>query len=159
SGQPNAFNDLWEFTGGQWTWIAGASTVNQPGIYGTEGTAAASNTPGARWSAAAWTDGAGRLWLFGGQGFDSTGNGPLSDVWQFSNGQWTWVKGPNAVDQAGVYGIQANPVVWPHVTNTPGSRWAPGYWIDKSNQLWVFGGEGFDSAGTNGNGLLNDLWR
>ena len=159
SGQPNAFNDLWEFTGGQWTWIAGASTVNQLGIYGTQGTAAAANTPGARWSSAAWTDAAGRLWLFGGQGFDATGNGTLSDLWQFSNGQWTWVKGPNTVDQAGVYGIQANPVVWPHVTNTPGARWAPGYWIDKSNQLWMFGGEGFDSAGTNGNGLLNDLWR
>jgi hypothetical protein len=158
-GNPNAFNDLWEFSGGQWTWISGASTVNQKGVYGTQGAAAASNTPGARWSSAAWTDAAGRLWLFGGQGFDATGNGTLSDVWQFSGGQWTWVKGPNAVDQPGVYGIQANPVVWPHITNTPGARWAPGYWIDKSKQLWIFGGEGFDSVGTNGNGLLSDLWR
>jgi len=37
--------------------------------------------------------------------------GPLAvtDLWQFSLGQWTWVKGANAVGQAGAYGIQANP--------------------------------------------------
>jgi hypothetical protein len=159
SGQPNAFNDLWEFSGGQWTWVSGSNLVNQLGVYGTQGVAAASNVPGARWAPAAWTDAAGRLWLFGGQGFDATGNGSLNDLWQFSGGQWTWVKGANAVGQAGVYGIQANPVVWPHVTNVPGSRWGAGYWLDTSNQLWIFGGEGFDSSGGNGNGLLSDLWR
>jgi hypothetical protein len=26
-------------------------------------------------------------------------------------------------------------------------------------QLWLFGGEGYDSSSTNGNGYLNDLWR
>lgn len=159
SGQPNAFNDLWKFSGGQWTWVSGSNIVNQTAVYGSQGVAAASNVPGARWSSAAWTDAAGRLWLFGGQGFDTTSNGSLGDLWQFSGGQWTWVKGPNAVGQAGVYGIQSNPIVWPHVTNSLGARWAPGYWLDKSNQFWIFGGEGFDSAGTNGNGLLNDLWR
>jgi hypothetical protein len=159
TGQPNAFNDLWEFTGGQWTWISGSNLVNQTGVYGTQGVAAASNVPGARWSSAAWTDAAGRLWLFGGQGYDATGNGSLDDLWQFSGGQWTWVKGPNSVGQPGIYGIQANPVVWPHAVDYPGARWGAGYWIDKSNQLWLFGGEGYDSVGTNGNGLLNDLWR
>jgi hypothetical protein len=67
-----------------------------------------------------------------------------------------------------VYGIQNNPVVWPHVTSDPGSRFEPTYWVTKVvpvspylpyDQLWLFGGEGYDSAGTNGNGLLNDLWR
>jgi len=69
------------------------------------------------------------------------------------------VRGPSSVGQAGLYGIQNNPVVWPHVVDDPGSRFEPAYWLDKSNQLWLFGGGGFDSAGTNGNGLLNDLWR
>jgi hypothetical protein len=172
SGQPDAFNDLWEFSGGQWTWVSGSNLVNQTGVYGTQGVAAASNVPGARWCSAAWTDYAGRLWLFGGQGYDATGNGSLADLWQFSGGQWTWVKGPNSVDQLGIYGIQANPVVWPHVVDYPGTRWAAGYWIwiDTSplllnppiaptTELWLFGGEGYDSAGINGNGLLNDLWR
>jgi hypothetical protein len=159
SGQPNAFNDLWEYSGGEWTWVSGSSLVNQNGVYGTQGVTAASNVPGSRWSSAAWTDAAGRLWLFGGQGYDATGNGSLGDLWQFSGGQWTWVKGPNSVGQPGIYGLQENPVVWPHAVDYPGGRWAPAYWIDKSNQLWLFGGEGYDSAGTNGNGLLNDLWR
>ncbi|MBZ5528377.1 MAG: hypothetical protein LAN71_10810 [Acidobacteriia bacterium] len=159
TGQPNAFNDLWKYSGGQWTWVSGSSGVNQTGVYGTLGVAAATNVPGARWSSAAWTDPAGRLWLFGGRGYDTTANGSLSDLWQYSGGQWTWMKGPSSVNQAGVYGIQANPTVWPHVIDYPGGRWAPAYWMDPYDQLWIFGGEGYDSGGTNGNGQLNDLWR
>jgi len=41
-----------------------------------------------------WTDLNGNLWLFGGQGFDSTGNGTLNDLWEFKGGQWIWQKGP-----------------------------------------------------------------
>jgi hypothetical protein len=163
TGQPNAFNDLWEFSGGQWKWVTGANIVNQVGVYGTQGTAAGTNTPGARWSMASWNDkdvlGNSRLWLFGGQGFDATGNGSLADLWVFTKGQWTWVKGSNSVSQSGIYGLQSNPVFWPHITNNPGARYAPGYWIDNSGQFWMFGGEGFDASSGNGNGLLNDLWR
>jgi hypothetical protein len=143
--------------------VAGANTVNQTGTYGTQGTPAAANTPGARWSSAAWTDtdvlGNTRLWLFGGQGFDATGNGSLADLWVLKAGQWTWIKGSNSVSQAEVYGLQSNPIVWPHNTSNPGSRWGAGYWIDNDGQLWMFGGEGFDASSGNGNGLLNDLWR
>jgi Galactose oxidase, central domain len=167
-GHPDALNDLWEFKGGQWTWVSGANVVNQPAVYGTQGVAAASNVPGAAWSPAAWIDLSGNLWLFGGQGFDSTGNGSLSDIWEFNvtTSQWVWVKGPGSVSQAGVYGTQPNPTVWPHVTNNPGARWAPGYWtVDvpagspSFREFWIFGGEGEDSTGSNGNFLLDDLFR
>jgi hypothetical protein len=164
SGQPTAFNDLWEFSGGQWTWVAGASTVNQTATYGTQGTAAPTNEPGARWNSASWADtdvvtGNSRLWLFGGQGYDATANGSLGDLWMFTGGQWTWMKGPSSVDQNGVYGLTPSPITWPNVNNFPGTRWGAGYWIDGSGQLWIFGGEGFGATSTNGNGLLNDLWR
>jgi N-acetylneuraminic acid mutarotase len=163
SGQPTAFNDLWEFSGGQWTWVAGSSTVNQTATYGTQGTAASTNEPGSRWAAASWADtdasGHSRLWLFGGQGFDATANGSLGDLWMFTGGQWTWIKGPSSVDQDGVYGLTPSPTTWPNVNNFPGTRWGAGYWIDGSGQLWIFGGEGFGASSTNGNGLLNDLWR
>jgi hypothetical protein len=163
SGQPTAFNDLWEFSAGQWTWVSGSNTVNQTATYGTQGVAAATNVPGARWSSAAWSDldlnGNTRLWLYGGQGYDATANGSLGDLWSFDGGQWTWVKGPSSVDQDGVYGLSPTPITWPYVGNYPGSRWGSGYWIDKSGQLWMFGGQGFDSSSTSGNGLLNDLWR
>ncbi len=158
-GQQNAFNELWKYSAGQWTWVSGASTVNQTATYGTQGVAAASNVPGARWDPAAWSDSHGDLWMFGGQGYDSTGNGSLSDLWEFKAGQWIWVKGPSSVSQAGNYGIPANPTVWPHVTNNPGSRWGAAYWTDPFGEFWIFGGEGFDSTSGSGTGLLNDLWR
>jgi N-acetylneuraminic acid mutarotase len=163
-GNPDALNDLWEFKAGQWTWMSGANVVNQTGVYGTQGVAAATNVPGARWSSAAWSDVSGNLWLFGGEGYDSTGNGSLSDIWEYKGGQWTWVKGPASVSQAGIYGLTPGPIIYPYVGNGPGSRFAPGYWYvfdppTSSAEFWMFGGEGFDSAGTNGNGLLSDLWR
>jgi hypothetical protein len=75
------------------------------------------------------------------------------------------VKGPASVSQAGVYGTTTpGPIIYPYVGNGPGSRFAPGYWYvlnptNNSAEFWIFGGQGFDSAGTNGNGLLSDLWR
>ena len=74
------FNDLWKYSNGQWTWMSGSNLYNQPGIYGTMGVAAPSNVPGARIQANGWTDPTGNLWLFGGFGFDSTGQyGFLND--------------------------------------------------------------------------------
>ena len=161
-GNPDALNDLWEFkpgSPGQWTWVTGANVVNATGVYGTQGVAAATNVPGARWSSAAWTDAIGNFYLFGGEGYDSSGNGSLADLWVYSGGKWIWVKGPASVGQAGVYGLDPAPIIYPYVGNYPGSRYAPGYWIDQKNQLWMFGGEGFDSTGSDGTDLLSDLWR
>jgi hypothetical protein len=158
-GNPAALNDLWEFKAGQWTWLSGANVANQTGTYGVQGVGASTNVPGARWSSAAWADHNGNLWLFGGQGYDSSGNGSLGDLWEYTGGQWIWVKGPASVDQAGVYGQAPGLTIFPYVGNYPGSRFAPAFWVDNKNQFWMFGGEGDDSAGTNGNGLLNDLWR
>jgi hypothetical protein len=167
TGTPNGtLNDLWKFNPGttQWTWIAGSNAANQHGVYGTQGTAAAANAPGARWRAAAWTDHNGNLWLQGGFGLDSTGTGLLNDLWVYTLvatsaypavNQWTWVQGSNTNSVNGTYGFASQPFF----LNTPGSRWGTGYWIDSSDQLWIFGGQGFDSTTSSGNGLLNDLWR
>jgi hypothetical protein len=191
TGQPNSFNDLWKFAGGQWTWVNGASTVNQVGVFGLQGVSAATNTPGSRWSSAAWTDAQGNLWLFGGQGYDVAGNGSLADLWAYNpnasgtpdanpglpaSGQWVWVKGSSSFNQAGVYGLnpaQEFGTFWPHVTNNPGTRYGAAFWyvpvndshlpinVTRPNQpvFFMFGGEGNDSTTSNGNGLLNDLWR
>ena len=179
----NGFNDLWKFdpVAKQWTWMSGSKgATSTPGNFGTQGVAASTNVPGARWLSAAWSDTHGNLWLFGGQGFDATGNGSLGDLWEYALdtttdpgnpstvalNQWTWIKGPNAVSQPGNYGVAPNPTVWPHVTNFPGTRWAPAYWTTTPAQtgdqeFWMFGGEGFDSNGSTGKlfSLLNDLWR
>jgi len=42
------------------------SAVALPGIYGTLGSPASGNMPGARKNAATWTDSSGNFWLFGG---------------------------------------------------------------------------------------------
>jgi hypothetical protein len=78
-------NDLWMFDGTSWTWEAGSSTTNVAGAYGTMGIPAASSSPGSRWATAGCWYSGGRLWMFGGGGYDSTGSGEvvLDDLWVF----------------------------------------------------------------------------
>ena len=86
TGTQGSVDDLWTYnpTAGSWTWVAGSSTADVKGVYGTQKTAAASNEPGARNSASAWTNHTGGFWVFGGQGFDSTGaGGLLNDLWEY----------------------------------------------------------------------------
>jgi N-acetylneuraminic acid mutarotase len=80
-------NDLWKYnpTSNEWTWMAGSNQVNATGRYGTQAVAASGNVPGARESSVAWTDASGNFYLFGGQGYDSTGTyGYLNDLWTFT---------------------------------------------------------------------------
>jgi N-acetylneuraminic acid mutarotase len=158
TGAVTVLNDLWKFTmtSRQWTWVGGSNTPGGRGVYGTQGTGAANNVPGARDSAISWTDGAGNFWLFGGNGVDSTGTrGYLNDLWEYnpSTGRWTWVSGSNLSDALGAYGTLGTA----SVTNTPGARHIAGAWIDSSGNLWLFGGFGVTGSGAVGS--LNDLWR
>jgi hypothetical protein len=82
-----ALNDIWKYDAASntWAWMYFDNTLNQYGIYGTKGEAAASNKPGGRIGAAAWRDLQGNVWLFGGQGFGaSTGSvfSNLNDLWK-----------------------------------------------------------------------------
>jgi hypothetical protein len=154
NGRSELLNDLWEYSAGQWTWIGGSNVgiQNQPGIYGTEGTAAPGNVPGARSNAVSWTDASGNFWLFGGTGWDSTGAlGNLNDLWKYSAGEWAWMGGANVTSQPGTYGVQGTPAAG----NTPGARFGSVPWTDPSGNLWLFGG----SSGTNTFIPLNDLWK
>jgi hypothetical protein len=179
NGNLGFLNDLWEFTGGNWVFVSApipsSNLINQNGVYGTQGVRAAGNTPGGRQTAAAWKDALGNLWLFGGEGEDSTGtpNGVLNDLWEYdiTSNQWTFVTGSKTANQDGNYGLQ--PSIGPSNTTTaagtvglnpgttttiPGSRWGASAWTDPSGNLWLFGGWGLDATGTHGNGYLNDLW-
>ena len=150
-------NDLWEFnpTIKMWTWVSGGNIGYQSGVYGTQGTAAASNVPGGRSSAESWIDGNGNLWLYGGWsfGYGAYSNG-YGDLWEFNptTKMWTWVSGTKTSGANSVYGTQGVPAG----TNTPGFRVSSARWIDSSGNLWLFGGDGTVSDGTGG--PLNDLW-
>ena len=167
-------NDLWKYnpTSGEWTWMGGPSKVYcgppegcaQTGVYGTLGAPSAANIPGSRLDGVSWTDNEGNLWLFGGAGVDSVSHdsGTLNDLWEFdpSANEWTWMSGSSTLPancgtcgQPGVYGILGVPAAG----NVPGGRFRATGWTDSTGNLWLFGGAGYDAAGSWGN--LNDLWR
>jgi N-acetylneuraminic acid mutarotase len=157
AGNGGYLNDLWEFnpTSQTWTWMSGSSTADATGVYGAQGVAAAANLPGARYGAVSWIDGSGNLWLFGGDGLDSVGaTGYLNDLWEFNpkSKTWTWMSGSSTGGATGVYGTQGVPAA----ANVPGAKIWSVSWIDGSGNLWLFGGQGYDSAGNEG--FLNDLW-
>ncbi len=74
----------------------------------------------------------------------------LNDLWKYSisNNSWTWISGNNTINQNGIYGIQGIS----SSNNIPGSRDNSISWIDSlNNNLFLFGGQGYDSVGNNGN--------
>jgi N-acetylneuraminic acid mutarotase len=158
NGTSGPLDDLWMYAPGTglWTWVSGPAVVNGIGIYGTRGTGAPANVPGARTLAASWFDLNGNLWLFGGQGSDGTGaSDALNDLWEFNpvTGNWAWISGSAVGAASGAYGTKGIA----GAANTPGARYGAVSWTDAAGDLWLFGGEGFDSAGTGG--ALNDLWK
>jgi Galactose oxidase, central domain len=175
-GTVGLLNDLWKYNiaAGTWTLVSGTTTANQNGVYGTQGTAAAANLPGGRQTAVLWVDATGKVWLFGGFGLDSKGTSGttqtgsqqigsvLNDLWSFDPvaGQWTWVSGSNLANQNGVYGTQgiSNATTNAAATNVPGSRWGSAGWVSPDGNLFLFGGFGYGSNGTQPTGFLNDVW-
>ena len=147
----NCFNDVWEYSGGQWTWVGGSSSTDAAGVYGTKGVAAAGNMPGGRIGAGGAIDPAGNMWIFGGNGYDVNDNGDmLNDLWMFSttSGQWAWMGGANTIDQGASYGTKGSAAAG----NVPGARNDASAWSDASGNIWVMGG--FDQNGD----TYNDLW-
>lgn len=152
---PDYYNDLWKYNiqSGLWTWVSGSNTPDASGIYGTKGTPAVANVPGARNGSISWTDANGALWLFGGS--IPPFNYLLNDLWKYdiTSNQWTWVSGSNTTSAHGDYGTQYVPAA----SNVPGARFASISWIDANGFLWLLGGYGYDSVGNLDS--LNDLWK
>ena len=155
-GQTGELNDLWSFepATGLWTYMSGFYLRYEFGRYGTRGVPDASNVPGARQQAVTWIDPGGRLWLFGGFGFDSMGwKDHLNDLWMFDPGtsQWTWISGSDLSGDAGDHGTLGVP----SPSNRPGCRSGATTWVDQAGRLWLFGGYDFYGYSY----YFNDLWR
>jgi N-acetylneuraminic acid mutarotase len=158
AGNIGALNDLWRFNpaSGQWTWVNGRNIAGSPGIYGTQGVTAGTNSPGARSGSVSWTDASGNFWLFGGNGIDYKNTaGNLNDLWMINSttGQETWIAGSKIADTAAVYGVQGVA----SASNTPAPRQYAVSWTDNNGMLWLFGGETFIAGATTAS-FLNDLW-
>lgn len=158
AGNHGWLNDLWKYdpTTLEWTWVSGSNVFMQPGIYGTRNIAGPSNVPGSRVWAVSWLDPSGKFWLFGGLGYDSAvGGGTLNDLWKFDPAtlEWTWVSGSRSNGQAGSYGTKGIP----SPSNVPGARQEGATWVDSQGNLWLLGGDGYDSIPWVGQ--LNDLWK
>ena len=157
-GAVGRLNDLWKYniSTNIWTWMSGSKAINQNGVYGTKGIASNSNIPGARYYAQAWLGENGKLFLFGGLGYDKNASqSALNDFWSYNinTNQWTWIGGSDVINQNGVYGTKGISAV----SNIPGGRYQSITWKDSKNNLWLYSGNGRDRNGSSG--YLNDLWK
>ncbi|MFZ4740520.1 MAG: gliding motility-associated C-terminal domain-containing protein [Bacteroidales bacterium] len=146
---------LWKYNPltNEWTWMSGNSGFSTP-VYGIQGVPSIYNNPGARgWGVATWIDTIGNLWLFGGNGIDTSGGmyswKTYNDLWKYNiaSNEWTWMKGSNIPNQPGIYGnigISAS-------ANTPSSRAETSCTWKTGNSLWLFGGQNW--------GNRDDLWK
>ena len=78
----------------------------------------------------------------------------FSNVCPAAKGQtneWVWMNGPKT-PQVAVYGTLGTA----SAQNIPGNRTSAVSWTDNNGNLWLFGGNGYTSAGVAG--YLNDLW-
>ena len=147
------FNDLWRYNpaSGCWAWIGGSQTVNAKPVFGVmQGDTGPANTPGGLRGAAAWSDARGRLWLFGGYGFDALKSwGYLNCLWRYdpANGQWTWVQGNNIANQIDFCGPQGEP----SPSSMPGARSRACAWTTPDGKFWLYGGQCAE-------GLRGGLW-
>ncbi len=141
-------NDLWKYSNGEWTWIAGSNQPDQSGVYGQKSVPSPISTPGARSNCVSWMDAHGNLWLFGG---DDENALDYNDLWEFTNGQWVWMNGPQVTTGYGSFGTLGIG----SSSNEPPPRTAAGGWVDRSGNLWLFGGFNLDIPHV---ALYNDLW-
>lgn len=138
---------------GQWVWLRGNGSNNNPGNFGIQGIANPANDPPSLYEPCEWTDLNGDFWLFGGGGVGGT----YGDLWKYSpaTNEWTWMKGTglSGIQAQGVYGTQgiASPLNIP-----PPCGFGINSWLDMNGDLWMFGGAGI--LGTNV-GDFSDLWK
>ncbi|GGH71440.1 Kelch repeat-containing protein [Phaeocystidibacter marisrubri] len=150
-------SDLWKYSvnNGTWTYVKGGLTRIWGGSYGTKGTSASGNYPGARQNASYWQSPiTGKFYMFGGRGYNGGGYCQLNDVWEFdpSTELWTWVSGSSGqcaqttINQSSVY----------HPSNIPGARERTATWVVDS-VVYIYGGLGYGNTSTYGH--LSDMWK
>src|SRR6188768_909182 len=81
--------------GGNWVWVSGDSTANQPAFYTAIGTYDPLNKCSNRYEPCYWVDKTGCLWIYGGYQFDASALiKEDSSLWKYNPyiNQWSLVK-------------------------------------------------------------------
>ena len=118
------YNDLWKYipSTGVWIWTQGSNQPDMGGIYGTIGVPGNFNYPGAREGQCMWMDNNGKLWVYGGRGFNQNGGpslyGLLNDLWK----QGTCVSPPLPVNITTISICHQNSATL-SVTASSGVKW------------------------------------
>ena len=146
-------NDMWKFdvSLNQWAWMAGTTSVNGAGTYGTLGVADSNNTPGGRSAYCKWQDKLGKFWLFGGGNWNS--NLYYNDLWMFDpvTNYWTWMSGTSNQNTAANAGAKCDS----SASYYPASRFENrACAVDSCGNFWLFGG----AFQTDNSETINDLW-
>jgi gliding motility-associated-like protein len=144
NGAGGILGDLWRYTiaTNEWTWMKGANTVNTPGVFGTQGVPASTNTPPPRAETnGTWVGNFDELWLFGGYS---------DDMWKYNpaTNTWTWMSGNSILGATPVWGALQTTTA----SNTPGTRQLYSRWKDRQGNFWFWAGYGV-------NGTYNDMWK
>lgn len=135
-----------------WTMLFGSDKTNMVTIPGTRNETDPKNMPGSRSFSAVWQDLKGKIWLFGGYGYDANPRGgQLNDLWTYDGDNWTWVKGFFTTNGYSKFSST------PGEITTPGGRHGTAYWQDNDGVFWMFGGHGYHTSGRQRS--LNDLWK
>jgi hypothetical protein len=67
----------------------------------------------------------------------------MNDLWKFDGEGWLWMSGSNQINQNGVYGEKGIA----NSNNIPSGRYGALSWMDKSGNMWIFGGSGYAAIG------------
>ena len=155
--QYNYYNDLWRYNPNtnQWTWVNGDSVANTKSNYGLQGIASLVSKPGGRQASVGWADSVGNIWLFGGMTYTIFKQDKFNDLWKYNIGtdKWAWMKGDSTTNRFSIHGAKGIS----NGANMPGGRFGSISWIDRTGNLWLFGGAGIDQ--TFNQAEANDLWK
>lgn len=155
NGQHGYLADMWLYNG-NWQYMTGSTTPGMAPVYPDSEHPELETHPGSRRGAATWHYN-GRMYLFGGEGYDVSGNiGKLNDLWYYAQNRWHYVGGPktaNSLYQSN-YQYQAPSRI---KGSWPGARSRSAFTVDHTGQPLLFGGHGYGSDGDQ-LGYLTDLW-
>ncbi|MCX6274620.1 MAG: T9SS type A sorting domain-containing protein [Bacteroidetes bacterium] len=148
--QGGILNDMWRYNIGnnEWTWMAGTSTMGDPGVFISYCNTDSISNPGSRAEQrSSVTDRCGRFWTFGGR--SSTSN-PFSDLWVFDPDvlQWKWIAGPSTASQNGSFGSLGVS----SASNLPPSHIGGLAWWGDDDRFYLYGGWNCNTA------FYSDMW-